>query len=527
MSLYILFSFINGITAIAFGLFIFLKNWRKATNVTFFLMSVSVAIWSFSYCKWLSVATAPEALFWSRMLNFGATFIPIFYLHWILSILNITKEKKRVLVFGYILTFLFSLFSFSPLYISSVEHILSFSYWPQAGIFYVFFLIFGYFGLTIYGLYQLIKAKKSADKEKQHQINYVIVGSIFGFGGGATNFPLMFGLAFFPPIGQSLVVFYIIIFGLATLKYHLFDIKVILTELLVTLIALILLIQAITASTLALKALGFGLLALFCIVGYFLIKSVLKEIALRAELQTAYQGLQKLDKAKSEFLSIASHQLRTPLTAIKGYISLLLGGTYGELTPKNKPPIENIYESSERLIRLVNDLLNISRIEAGKTELNLEESSLEEVIDSEIEELKYQAEKKGLYLKQKKSKIPLPKFLIDKEKIKQVVMNVIDNAIKYTNQGGIVIRTKTEDSKVLIEICDTGEGMTKEEIDKLFKSFSRGVAGNKLFVDGTGLGLYIARHFVEIHGGRIWAESLGRGKGSTIFIELPIKKEGY
>jgi len=525
MSLYILFSFINGITAIVFGLFIFLKNWRKATNVTFFLMSVSVAIWSFSYCKWLSVATAPEALFWSRMLNFGATFIPVFYLHWILSILNITKEKKRVLVLGYVLTFLFSLFSFSPLYISSVEHILSFSYWPQAGIFYVFFLIFGYFGLTIYGLYQLIKAKKSADKEKQHQINYVIIGSIFGFGGGATNFPLMFGLALFPPIGQSLVVFYIIIFGLATLRYHLFDIKVILTELLVTLIALILLIQAITASTLVLKALGFGLLALFCIVGYFLIKSVLKEISLRAELQTAYRELQKLDEAKSEFVSIASHQLRTPLTAIKGYISLLLDGSYGELTDKNKPPIENVYKSSERLIKLINELLSISRIEAGKMEMNFERASLEEIIDSVFEELKLQAKEKGLYLKKEKSKTPVPEFFIDKDKIKQVIMNVVDNAIKYTNKGGIVVKTEIKDSKALIEVSDTGEGMNKEEIAKLFKSFSRGSAGNELSVNGAGLGLHIARRFVEIQGGRIWAESAGKGKGSTLFIELPIKTE--
>ena len=524
MTLYIIFSLINGITAIAFALFIFLKNWKNTTNITFFLMSASVATWSFSYCIWLSAMNASEALFWSRMLNFGATLIPIFYLHWILSILNIIKEKKVILFLGYILTFVCSIFSFSRFYITSVAPVLSFPYWPQAGALYVFFLIFGYFGLTIYGLYQLMQARKNADGEKKHQMNYVIIGSIFGFGGGATNFPLMFGLGLFPPIGQSLVVFYIIIFGLATLRYHLFDIKVILTETLVTLIALILLIQALTAPTLILKALGFGLLALFGIVGIFLIKSILREIFLRAELEKAYQDLQKLDKAKSEFVSIASHQLRTPLTAIKGYVSLLLEGSYGKLTNRNRPPIENVYQSSERLIRLINELLNISRIETGKLDMNFEETPIEEVVNMALEELKIQAEKKKLYLKLEKPEASLPKIFIDKDKIKQVIMNVIDNAIKYTNQGGVIIKSRSLDSKVIIEISDTGDGMEEEEISKLFKSFSRGSAGNKLSTEGAGLGLHIAKRFVEFHGGRIWAESPGKGKGSTIYIELPIKR---
>jgi signal transduction histidine kinase len=256
-----------------------------------------------------------------------------------------------------------------------------------------------------------------------------------------------------------------------------------------------------------------------------LVRGVLQEIKYREQLQEAYKELQKLDEAKSEFVSIASHQLRTPLTAIKGYISLLLEGSYGELTEKNKPPIENIYESSERLIKLINDLLNFSRIESGKMEMNFKQGSLEEVIAQVMEELKYQAEKKGLYLKREKTKTSPPEFLIDKEKIKQAFMNVLDNAIKYTTKGGVVIKTKVRNSKALIEVSDTGEGMTKEEIIRSFKSFTRGSAGNKLAVDGAGLGLYIARRFIEIHGGKIWAESLGKGKGSTIFIELPIKTE--
>lgn len=524
MNIFIIFSLINGLTATFFGFFVYFKDRKNLQNKTFLLTNVGVAIWSFSYCIWLLASNEKSALFWSRALNFGATLIPIFYLHWIFSFLGIASKKKKIIIFGYVTTFIFSILSFSSYYIKSVKSIDIFPYWPQANFLYTSFLAINYFGLLGYAILQLFKRRPCADNVKRNQIDYIILATIIGFGGGATNFPLMFGFSLIPPIGQPLVALYILILTFAVLRYHLFDIKVIVTEILIVVITVILLIQALTAETFTLKILGFGLLSLFGVVSYFLIKSVLKEIELRAELETAYQELQKLDKAKSEFVSIASHQLRTPLTAIKGYTSLLIEGSYGKLTAKNRPPIENIYQSTERLIKLINELLNISRIEAGRLEMNFEEAPIEEVINLAIEETKIQAEKKKLYLKIEKPKDPLPKIFIDKDKIKQVIMNVIDNAIKYTSQGGVVVKTKSYDSKVIIEVSDTGDGMAEEEISKLFKSFSRGSAGNKLSTEGAGLGLHIAKRFIEFHNGRIWAESPGKGKGSTVFIELPIKK---
>ena len=269
--------------------------------------------------------------------------------------------------------------------------------------------------------------------------------------------------------------------------------------------------------------------------GYSLIRSVINEIERREELEKltlqleqANIKLKKLDKAKSEFLSIASHQLRAPLTAIKGYISMILEGTYGRLSERMKKPMENVYKSNERLIKLINDLLNISRIEAGKMKLELERISPEDIIADVIQELKIKAGDKGLYLKFEKSESPLPKILIDKEKIRQVVLNIIDNAINYTEKGGITIKSeiqnpKSEKESIIIKISDTGVGMTREEIDKIFQSFSRGTGGARLVAEGAGLGLYIARKFVEMHQGKIWAESEGKNKGSTFYIELPVK----
>jgi len=268
------------------------------------------------------------------------------------------------------------------------------------------------------------------------------------------------------------------------------------------------------------------------LIGYYshsFLTSVKKEQKTARKLRLAYEELKKLDRAKSEFVSIASHQLRTPLTAIKGYISMMLEKIYGDPPQKMKKPLENIYASNERLIRLVNDLLNVSRIEAGRMKVEKEKVAIENIVFSVIEELKNTVKEKGIYLKTEKSQKALPQVSIDRNKIRQVIMNLIDNAIRYTNKGGITVGIKNSESvsaqagKIQIIIKDTGEGMTKEEINHLFESFSRGKAGTRFWTEGAGLGLYVAKKFVDMHNGKIWAESPGKEKGSTFYIELPIK----
>jgi len=174
----------------------------------------------------------------------------------------------------------------------------------------------------------------------------------------------------------------------------------------------------------------------------------------------------------------------------------------------------------------VNDLLNVSRIEAGRIELKLEKVSMEEIISSVVEELKNEANNKGVYLKFEKPKKPLPQVLADKDKIRQVIMNLIDNAIRYTTKGGITVNTKVLDSRLRIMVNDTGEGMTKEEMSNLFESFSRGTAGTRFWAEGAGLGLYVAKKFIDMQKGKIRAESKGKGKGSTFYFEIPTSQKG-
>ncbi len=240
------------------------------------------------------------------------------------------------------------------------------------------------------------------------------------------------------------------------------------------------------------------------------------------ELKKAYNKLQKLDKVKTEFMSIISHQLRTPLSIIKGHLSMVSEGVYDDNEERKKEILNNVYDANERLIALVNDVLNISRIQSGRVEISKEETNLVELTRKTTERMMPSADEKGIKLIFNKKDEEFPKINIDVAKIENVIINLVDNAIKYTNEGEVNVSLEKEDDYLLIEIKDTGEGMVKEEIEKLFDTFSRGGAGKKNWIQGAGLGLYIARQFVEMHDGKVWAESEGEGKGSQFYIKLPL-----
>ena len=241
------------------------------------------------------------------------------------------------------------------------------------------------------------------------------------------------------------------------------------------------------------------------------------------DLKKANVQLKKLDAAKSEFISIASHQLRTPLTVIKGYISMMLEGNFGQLTDSEKESLEKVFESNERLIQLVENLLNISRIESGRLQFNFEEVDFSKMVASVVEELSGYVKKKNLRLEYKPPAKPLPLVKLDEEKIRQVVMNLVDNAIKYTKQGGITVRVEQSRENITFCVSDTGMGISEADLANLFKKFSRGKGTSLVHTEGTGLGLYVARIMIESHQGRIWAESAGEGKGSKFCFALPVK----
>jgi signal transduction histidine kinase len=242
-------------------------------------------------------------------------------------------------------------------------------------------------------------------------------------------------------------------------------------------------------------------------------------------LRAANERLRRLDRAKTDFISIASHQLRTPLTIIRGYVSMLLENNFGKLGKKQDEALRKVSASSERLIGLVEDLLNISRIESGRMEYNFKKTDLAKLIQGVYEELKPAAEKKKLRFVFNRPRGRMPKVNIDPDKIRQVLMNLIDNAIKYTDKGSVTIELKKKQKQIEVCIQDTGMGFGSGEKSNLFQKFSRNEKTDLIHTEGTGLGLYVAKQIVNGHKGKIRAESPGRGKGSRFCFSLPVGKK--
>lgn len=714
---YIITHFITGVLSLITGFIVFGKDRKKVLNITYFFLALSISAWSFSYSIWLLQNNAISALFWARTLNLGSSLIPVFYLHWILSLLKV--KRKKLLISFYVFTFIFLLFGYSNLFISGTKSILQFPYFPQANWMYIFWLIVGWGGVIIYTFSLLINNIRKSQGNYRLQLIYVLVGSAVGFLGGTTNHFLMLGFSWFQPFGSPLAGLYPLVLGYAMVKHHLMDIKLVMRQYSVNIITLlsvlipiwlidvvvisffpsfpqtwILLLAVIATVTsytslkeyyyrlankyffsslydsreviaglsdklrstleighiydfvseslmnafhsktmgilaysqkkgeyvmlynkgfdlggrnrfasdetlhhefiknnkpivleelkntvyqtmcqptiemlgglgvellapLNLKDTTIGIIALgpkesgdmyndedlriLEVVGaqvaiamenamlYDKTKkfniTMKKEIAKATEdLREANQKLIKLDEAKSEFISIASHQLRTPLTVIKGYISMILENNFGDLDEKKRAPLEKVFISNERLIQLVENLLNISRIESGRLQFNYTIMNLEDMVNSVVEELMPTAKKKSLKLVWKKPTKPLAKVNIDEEKIRQVVMNLTDNAIKYTKQGTVTVSIKEDGNNIEFSVSDSGMGISPTDLPNLFQKFSRGTGTSLVHTEGTGLGLYVARQMIEAHKGRVWAESKGEGLGSKFVFTVPVKK---
>ena len=242
-----------------------------------------------------------------------------------------------------------------------------------------------------------------------------------------------------------------------------------------------------------------------------------------AELQTANLQLKNLDKAKSEFLSIASHQLYTPLTALRGYISMLKEGDYGAVVDEQKPILDILDKSATRLIELIKNLLDISRIESGRLELNLESTDLVEMAKTLVADLLPNAMNKKLELTFHEPKDPLPHAVVDAQRIRQVMLNFVDNSIKYTPQGKVEVFIVQEGDNIKFSVSDTGNGLETNDIDQLFHKFIRVGGAARFHTEGTGLGLYVAKQIVHEHHGEVFAHSEGLKKGSTFSMEIPIE----
>lgn len=241
------------------------------------------------------------------------------------------------------------------------------------------------------------------------------------------------------------------------------------------------------------------------------------------ELKQTNKKLVALDEAKDEFISMASHQLRTPLTSIKGYISMLLEGDLGKLKSPQERALKEAFGSSQRMVYLIADFLNVSRIKTGKFVIEAKEVDLPQIVAEEITQLREMADSRDLSLVYEQPGV-FPRVLLDENKIRQVMMNMVDNAIYYTpTRGKITIQLYPTGDEIIFKVIDSGIGVPKKEQHKLFTKFYRAGNAKKARPDGTGLGLFMAQKIIVEQGGAVIFES-AEGKGSTFGFRFPLAK---
>jgi signal transduction histidine kinase len=251
----------------------------------------------------------------------------------------------------------------------------------------------------------------------------------------------------------------------------------------------------------------------------------IETLRLTEELQKRAKELEKLDRLKSSFLANMSHELRTPLNSILGFADVIIEGLDGPLTDNMDNDLRLIQKNGQHLLHLINDVLDMAKIESGKMNLNLEKFFLNEIFEDVFNITSSLASEKMLVVQVEPDSETEIELLADRIRLRQVMINLVNNAIKFTDKGGkISVQAHRNGDHVLIKVCDNGLGIPSTHLESIFQEFTQVDTSTTRKVGGTGLGLPISRRLIEMHGGRIWAESSGiSGEGSTLFVDLPIE----
>ena len=311
----------------------------------------------------------------------------------------------------------------------------------------------------------------------------------------------------------------------AIVRHHLFNMKVIATEALTSILWIVLFARLVVSESVDDRIVGGFVFLLSLIFGVLLIQSVRREVRQREELQrlseelkTTNFKLEELSRFKTQLLSLASHQIKSPLAAIKGFTTILLECLYGPVNDKVKGALDKIKSASDDLINLVNMLLDLRRVEEGRMAYEFARVDLKKLAQGEVALLEPLARNKGLKLEFACGK---PEIWVnaDAQKLVQVIQNLVDNAIKYTPSGFVRVELGSANGQVTLKVSDSGLGISPTLLPQLFEEFVRDERIKKE-IRGTGLGLYIARKIVEAHNGKIWAESEGEGKGSKFHLKI-------
>jgi signal transduction histidine kinase len=503
---------------------VFRTNRKSASNILLSLLALDLMLWTF--CNYLALQPGDEVtrLFWVRTVMFVTTpFGPlIFLLASVYPNSEFTLNKK---VFYFLLTISVIVFAFAytPFIFSSLSNTVDGGFSLSPGFAIILYGI-NLIGFLTWGFVRLIKKYRRSEGVVKKQLGLFLFGTVASFTlMTLTNFVavVVFGSIKLTFLGPPFTLIMIGFMAYAIVKHGLFNLKVFATQALIVIMWLILFSKLVVSSSVAEFSVDAFIFIAVVVFGILLIRSVKLEIYQKDQLTLLNEKLKELDKRKDEFLNMASHELRAPMTAIKGYVSMLIEGDAGEIPEKARGFLTDAQGVTDRLIRLVNNMLNVSRIEENRMVFQIDTISLSEVARTVFSEFQGEAVRKGLQFDLLIPTEVKDRVTVDPDRIHEVIANFISNAIKYTEKGSIQVKLSQPDtSRIRCEIIDTGPGISPEEQVKLFQKFARAESAIGKTV-GTGLGLYISKLLVSKFNGTTGLIS-ATGKGSTFWFELPL-----
>lgn len=523
---------------LCFGSILFFLDKHNPINQLFSLWMIALATWTLALIGYFGAAGEQTAMLWMRGSYSAAIIAVVAFFYFSTQFPRKTKLSPILHVINMLTLVLFAaVVNLTPLIVVRIsggpgnwEVIISTFGW----------VIFAIYLLYIFGAAHIILIKKYFKSQgvERKQLAYVILSVLVG----GEIFGVFFNLILPSPflndwsliwLGPLTTTMFIVPFvAYAVTKHNLFNVRGVVTEVLVGFAIMLAIVDAFIFNGLNEFILRMFIAVIFTLVGVQLIRSMRREARekeqlqqLSRELSVANAHLKQMDEAKSEFLSIASHELRTPVSVVKGYLSLVLEGAYGKVNDEVRQKLKEMFQMNERLIRIINNLLNTSRIETNRVEFTMTEFDFAELVDAVAKEMHLRTDKKKIGLSVKRPKKGLPMVLADQEKTHEVIGNLIDNAVKYSPENAkITISLSSSDDGSMVEfrMKDTGIGMTAAARKNIFKRFYRVSNEETRKQKGTGLGLYISKTFVEGMGGKIYIEDSVPGKGSTFVFTLPV-----
>jgi signal transduction histidine kinase len=538
------------------GFMVFFNNKKNVTNRTFLAFSLVSIAWNiFNYS--IEGGLPNSVALWALR---GIMFFAVWYCFYIFQLLYVFPQEKFIFSksYKYILipiVSLTSLLTLTPLVFQRVS-----SYTPTGAIatvengygIYIFGVVV--VALIIVALRSLIKKIVRASHEEKKSLIFVLIGTFLSFALYVVFdfiFPAFLNKPNFIQLSAVFTFPFVALTAYAIIKHHLLNIKVFATQALTFVLVITTFAQVILAKSPTAILFNSVIFLLVLSFGIFLIQSVLREVQQREQLQildekleAANKQLEELSRFKSQLLSLASHQMRSPLAAIKGFGSLLIQGAYGPIPDNVKATIDKMNLSAQGLLDLINTLLDMRKVEEGKMEYQFVRTDLNAMVANVVELLRPLAGAKKLEFT---FSSPGKEVFVsaDPDKFKQVIQNLVDNAIKYTTAGFVHVELKEDPSAyaagsppaisqqgisvppgtghglAIISVSDSGCGIPATLLPHLFEEFIRDERVKKQVL-GTGLGLYIARKIAEAHNGTIQAESAGEEKGSGFHVRIPL-----